>query len=465
MGALSWPWMRGNAEYPLYELLQSRDLTRRLERDDSTSLAIDHLVQDLHHRVEISVTAAVQIASEAPLLRKLADEAKAGGQELTRASETFASTTEEVTATLENELVPGAADVAALSNRVTQSLRQCETGSDDVLEHINGISHNEQTLGQAIERLQGRLEEVVQVIGVIAGISKQTNLLSLNAAIEAARAGVHGQGFAVVAEEVRRLALHTTESTEQVATIVEGFRGDMAQLALAGQDMQGAVVAGQSGVTSMRGELNDVSRAMDQLDQRVGAMATGTAQIGQAIGALNRDVHTVSDTAATLLDSAQRIGDLGRSVHGQSDRLLEGLGGFQLALHQQARAAVEQLTRAPELRGRDLDAIHRLLRQALDRDATFELVYLVAPDGQQLSDNVFSRQLQHLDGRSARGTDWHQRHWFRAVKSTGQAHISDVYRSSATDDFCFTVAVPIHDEQGQTLYILGADVRLSALIG
>lgn len=463
MGALGWPWVRASAEQPLYEWLQSRDLTRRLERSDHTSLAIDQFVQDLHQRIETSVAAAVHIAGEAPQLRQLAAEAENGGRELTRASETFASTSEQVTATLENELVPSASAVASLSNQVADSLRQCESGSEQVLTHIDAISGSEQCLGTAIGSLQSQLNNVVQVIGVIADISKQTNLLSLNAAIEAARAGVHGKGFAVVAEEVRRLAQHTTEATDQVAQIVNSFRDTMAQLGSAGSQMQSAVAAGHTGVVRMRTELADVRGAMDQLDQRVGAMAVGTEQIGQAIGSLNQNVHTVARNAGNLLTSAQKIGDLGQSVHQQSDRLLQGLGGFQLTLHQQARIAVEQLARQPALVTGDLDATHAELRQALQRNETFELLYLVGGDGRQISDNVFCHQLEHLDGRAARGTNWSQRHWFRAVVQSRKAHITDVYRSSATDDFCFTVAVPVQSSTGELVRVLGADVRLSAL--
>ncbi|WP_084645929.1 methyl-accepting chemotaxis protein [Marinimicrobium agarilyticum] len=462
MGAINWPWGRGDAEEPLYELLQSRDLTRRLARQDASSLAIDQFVQELHHRIELSVSAAVTIAGEAPRLRKLAESADDNGQALTGAAGTFASTSEEVTATLEAELVPGAAEVARLSSQVATSLRQCEAGSESVLGNIRAISHSEQRLGSAIGELQAQLESVVNVISVIADISKQTNLLSLNAAIEAARAGVHGAGFAVVAEEVRRLAHHTTEATDEVAQIIDRFRQEVTQLTEAGHQMQGAVCDGEQGVTQLRTELGSVRSAMDQLDGQVSGMATGISQIGQAIGDLNQQVHTVSHAAADLRSSAQQMGTLGDAVHHQSDRLLEGLGGFQLELHREAQRKVEQLARDPALRQDDLPQTHAALRRALGRDKTFELAYLVDGAGQQLSDNIFCQALSHLDGTVARGTDWRERHWFKAVLSSGKPHITDVYRSDATDDFCFTVAVPV-TMPGGTPRVLGVDVRLSAL--
>lgn len=462
MGALSWPWNNSGDPRPVVELLRSRDLTRRLPNKDATSLALDGFIQDLHQKVGISLSAAVRISGEAPRLSSLAKSAQAQGRELSRAADTFASTSEEITATLESELAPSAAEVAQLSNRVADSLRQCEAGSSQVLGHIDTIRQSETGLSSAIAKLQAQLEEVTQVIGVIAGISKQTNLLSLNAAIEAARAGEHGRGFSVVAEEVRRLAQHTTDATDQVADIVSRFNEDMAQLTQAGDTMQSAVGAGAEGVETMRSELSGVRTAMDQLDDRVGAMASGTGQISQAIGDLNKDVHTVSQTAGDLLDSAQRIGDLGDSVHHQSDRLLEGLGGFQLDIHQAARRSLEPLSRNSALLSDDLSVIHGCLRKVLNESDNFELMYLVSAEGFQVSENVFASALSHLDGSQAKGTDWRTRHWFRAVMDSRAPHITEVYRSSATDDFCFTLAMPIWCDD-RLFRVLGADVRLSAI--
>jgi len=462
MGALGWSWMNSDDPNSVVDLLRSRDLTRRLPGKDATSQALDSFIQDLHKKVDISLSAAVRISGEAPRLSSLAKSAQSQGRELSRAADTFACTSEEITVTLEGELAPSAAEVAQLSNGVAKSLRECEAGSSQVLGHIDTIRQSEAGLSSAIAKLQTQLEEVTQVIGVIAGISKQTNLLSLNAAIEAARAGAHGRGFSVVAEEVRRLAQHTTEATDQVADIVSRFNDDMVQLTQAGETMQTAVGAGAEGVEAMRSELSGVRISMDQLDDRVGAMASGTGQISQAISDLNKDVHTVSQTAGDLLDSAQRIGDLGDSVHHQSDRLLAGLGGFQLNIHQTARQSLESLCEDPTLLSNDVSVVHRCLRRALNKSNSFELMYLVSAEGFQVSDNLFSSALSYLDGSQARGTDWRQRHWFRAVMDSQKPHITEVYRSSATDDFCFTLAMPVW-RNGQLYRVLGADIRLSAL--
>ncbi|WP_419096448.1 PDC sensor domain-containing protein [Pseudomonas sp. UBA6323] len=111
-----------------------------------------------------------------------------------------------------------------------------------------------------------------------------------------------------------------------------------------------------------------------------------------------------------------------------------------------------------------MTAAERLLGETLARDSRFELFYLVDSRGVQISENIFAADVAHNENTSCRGRDWSQRPWFRAAAEQMQAHITQVYRSSATDDFCFTVSVPIIDGQERLLRVLGADVRLSALV-
>lgn len=125
--------------------------------------------------------------------------------------------------------------------------------------------------------------------------------------------------------------------------------------------------------------------------------------------------------------------------------------------------SVEQLAAQSGLSG-DIAQAERQLRDTLQHDARFELFYLVDSNGVQLSENIFATDLSHSASGSCKGVNWQQRPWFRAVADSLNSHITQVYRSSATDDFCFTVSVPICDTRGNLLRVLGADVRLSALL-
>ena len=457
-----------NKAHPLAECLEALgndlDLTRRIAGDDELSRALAQFLAVLQERIGVSVTATAGIAAQAPALSAIAAETADTGMRLAQSSENIASSSEQVTTTLERELVPRAMDVAVLSSQVATAIRACEHDSGRVLANFDAISAAEQHLGSAITDLEAQLEEVVRVIGVISSISKQTNLLALNAAIEAARAGVHGRGFAVVAEEVRALANHTTDATGQVAAIIDCFRKDVAGLKNAGTNMEVAVTEGELSMRNMRREMQTVSTAMDELDQKVSSIACSTEQMAAAMNTVNNDVQTVSRVAGQMQNKAVQVGDLSRAVHEQSDKLLEGIGAFQLEIHRRARDAVETIACGGTLMQGGAEAVGLVLQRLLREDKRFELLYLVGADGRQVSDNIFADPARAAEGFAARGRDWSQRDWFRAVKDSRKAHVTPLYRSSATNDFCFTVSVPVLDAQQRLVRVLGADVRLSSML-
>ena len=444
-------------------LFNQHDLTARLSDNYRWMSRLNDFSAGLHQRIRTSLGAAVGIASHAPQLARIAAANQQSGQTLAQSSELIASASEQVTTTLDAELVPGAGEVARLSAEVCATLNQCQQSGQAVLRQVEVIDSSEAQLAQVIQQLAGQLDEVSKVIGVIASISQQTNLLALNAAIEAARAGEHGRGFAVVAEEVRRLAGHTTDATGQVSGIIERFREGMQQLGDAGQHMNQAVADGRTGILAVSGGLDSTRQAMDRLDAQVGQIAAGTEQIGQAVRSINGDVQNIAQVASELLGKAGQVLHHSKAVREDGDRLLAGLGDFRLEIHAAVRASVEQLAKRAELVS-DMTAAERLLADTLARDSRFELFYLVDSRGVQISENIFAADVAHGEDASCRGHDWSQRPWFRAVAERMESHITQVYRSSATDDFCFTVSVPIVDERGQLLRVLGADVRLSALV-
>lgn len=450
-------------EEALSALFDQHDLTTRLAEQQAWMGRLNRFSDSLHQRIRASLGAAVGIAAHAPQLASIASANQESGQSLAQSSELIASASEQVTTTLDVELVPGTAEVARLSGEVASTLRQCQQSGQDVLVQVDAIGACEAELSKVICNLTTQLEEVSKVIGVIASISQQTNLLALNAAIEAARAGEHGRGFAVVAEEVRRLAGHTTEATGQVSQIIERFRDGMNQLAGAGERMHQAVEDGRDGMLQVGNGLDSTRLAMDSLDERVGHIATGTEQIGQAVRSINGDVQQIAQVAGDLLGKAGQVLRHSQAVREDGDRLLQGLGDFRLQLHRSVQSGVEQLASQSALSG-DVAGAERLLADTLKRDARFELFYLVDASGVQLSENIFANDVPHQDAPSCRGRNWSQRPWFRSVADDLRSHITPVYRSSATDDFCFTVSVPILAADGRLLRVLGADVRLSVLV-
>lgn len=447
----------------LHRLFHHFDLTAHIPDELSPVPGLDRFIQHLHHRIGTSLRAAVGIAAHAPILAAISVETEAHGQRLAQSAEMIASASEEVSMTLQAELVPGASQVVNLADGVAGSLHHCEEDSALVLDQVDRIHASEAQLGQEIQELSSQLEEVTKVISLIANISQQTNLLALNAAIEAARAGEHGRGFAVVAEEVRRLAGHTTQATDQVSRIIESFRAGMSRLHDAGQTMHSSVEQGRGGMARVNQGLADARLAMDQLNQQITTMASGTEQIGMAVKAVNDDVQTVVHVAHQLKQKAGDVRLQSEAVRCEGDSLLDGLGGFQLAAHRDVSESVLTLSRHHGLTG-SIQEAENLLRITLTRDERFELLYLVGRDGVQVSENIHAEDVALTYNGSARGKNWASREWFRHVINSGEAHMTPVYRSVATDAFCYTLSAPVFDRTGQLAFVLGADIRLSSLL-
>ncbi|SDT97673.1 Methyl-accepting chemotaxis protein [Halopseudomonas salegens] len=447
----------------LTRLFEHLDLSSQPQGNSAVLRRLGTFTQQLENRIAKSLRASVGIAAHAPELARIARDSEQQGEQLAQSSELIASAIEEISQTLESELMPGATQVAGLSDDVSQRLQLCQNDSRMVLDQVQVIEGTEQQLAGEIQRLGSQIEEMTQVIGMIATISQQTNLLALNAAIEAARAGEQGRGFAVVADEVRRLAGSTTAATDQVSQIIDGFREGMQRLEGAGSSMHQAIAEGREGIQRVDHSLAEAGDNMNQLDKRVASMASGTEQIGAAVRSLSQDVQGVADIAGSLTQRATQISEHSEAVRAEGDHLLDGLGGFQLDIHQQISSQVSRLAADQRLL-QGVASAESCLRQAVDQDGRFELMYLVGADGIQVSENVLARDLASGNAASVRGRNWSDRSWFREVRNSQAIHISPVYRSSATDAFCFTLSAPVFADNGELRYVLGTDVRLSALL-
>ena len=445
-------WVTRSITRPVNEALNAAsriadgDLTVRIDSDSKDEVGL--LMSAMQAMISKLTQIIGEVRNAADNLTNAAGQVSATAQSLSQSSSEQAASVEETTASMEQM-------TASISQNTENAKVTDGMASKSAKEAAEG--------GEAVNKTVDDMKSIASKIGIIDDIAYQTNLLALNAAIEAARAGEHGRGFAVVAEEVRRLAGHTTEATGQVGQIIERFRDGMDQLGAAGERMHQAVQEGRSGMLQVGSGLDSTRQAMDRLDERVGHIATGTEQIGTAVRSINGDVQQIAQVAGDLLGKAGQVLRHSQAVREDGDRLLQGLGDFRLELHRSVQRSVEQLAADARLSG-DIAAAERLLSETLRRDARFELFYLVDANGVQLSENIFASDVPHQEGPSCRGRNWGQRPWFRSVADDLRSHITPVYRSSATDDFCFTVSAPILGADGRLLRVLGADVRLSVLV-
>ena len=150
-----------------------------------------------------------------------------------------------------NEQMSG---VEALSQETTSEATNAQHSIADILAMLNKIMDRVEATSSAIDQLNSRSAEMADVISMIAGVADQTNLLALNAAIEAARAGEHGRGFAVVADEVRNLAANTKTATDKITSLIGQITDDVGSMFQDSEQMKEMAQGSQHQIEEFRGK-------------------------------------------------------------------------------------------------------------------------------------------------------------------------------------------------------------------
>ena len=199
------------------------------------------------------------------------------------------------------QLVAGkATNVAATSEKTADAAKMGENLMQEAVSKMSSIEKSVLASAEVVERLGENSKQIGQIVEAISGIADQTNLLALNAAIEAARAGEHGRGFAVVSEEVRKLATASQESAEQIRSRIESIQ-----------------TATEEAVESMKSGTEDVKAGTEAI-REVGVQFKEIMQmvdgIKDEIAGINQSVKTVSDGAKHIVEATESIDKASRAT-------------------------------------------------------------------------------------------------------------------------------------------------------
>lgn len=253
-----------------------------------------------------------QVASESEQMFNAANMAASASQNQFSLAQTVSVSTRQMSGNIAS-IANHAQEALAISN---QSRNSCEQGVEVINDAVQSMQQIANTVRQAsttVLSLGNQSERISSVIHVIQGIADQTNLLALNAAIEAARAGEQGRGFAVVADEVRNLAKHTSTATQEIEGMISAIQLGMKS---AVHNMESGVQQVDSGVELANdagisiGHIRDDSIRVAQVVADISSALTEQRQFSEQIAANIAKIESLCGENGQTLDNAVRSAEL-----------------------------------------------------------------------------------------------------------------------------------------------------------
>ncbi|ATD00470.1 methyl-accepting chemotaxis protein [Pseudoalteromonas spongiae] len=319
----------------LKEIAQGEgDLSKRLDvigNDEISQLAkwfnqflstINDLVKDINHKSQILNDAATVSGAKVTEIMNASHEQEGSSEEAAKGTATLADVAKQVSD-----------DCTIAMSDIVQAENFADEGNNDVRLAVNEVTSLNDSLSessQAMTQLEKESENITKILDVIRGIAEQTNLLALNAAIEAARAGEQGRGFAVVADEVRTLAKRSHESTEEIDKVLNSL---IEQTRLMSDKMASSVTRSQGAIEKAEkahNSFDDISSAVSKVKQLISQISDAAQSQYDAADEINRDITGISDSVKHTAGSADELAEGSQQLVALSEDLRSLVNRFHV---------------------------------------------------------------------------------------------------------------------------------------
>lgn len=327
---------------PLYSLDKSieqfangeGDLSARMQVVEVPEFAklatnFNTFVENLQGMVKQVFQVGQDINDECQALTIRSDSSDALSQSQSQETEQVATAMTEMTSTA-HEISSNALSAAESAQMADNKAKETVNIVNSAIKSVQGLADQVSDAGQVVSNLAGDVENITKSLNLIQAIAEQTNLLALNAAIEAARAGEQGRGFAVVADEVRQLASRTQSTTSEVANVLtllkESTEKAVASIEASDQQSQSAVEKASNAGEALDEILGSVATIMDMSE----LIATATEEQSQVGNEISGRVVVISDKSREAVEISSQNRDASSSLTQRSTALSELLGQFKL---------------------------------------------------------------------------------------------------------------------------------------
>jgi len=316
------------------ELMNNADVNTQFEIDRKDEIgklqeAFNKFVGSIKATLLEVAQSAHEVANASVEISSSSEQMAAGAQEQTTQASEVASAVEEMTKTI----VENSKNASYTAETAQQARAAAEKGGDVVQETIDGmrtIASVSRKSAEAVRALGASSDQIGEIISVIDDIADQTNLLALNAAIEAARAGEQGRGFAVVADEVRKLAERTTKATKEIAGMIKKIQTDTHNAVQTMEEGTAKVDAGITLADKAGASLKEIESISQKVTDMVNQIAAASEEQSSASEQISKNVEGISTVTNQTAQATQQIAQATDELSKLTERLQALVAQFKL---------------------------------------------------------------------------------------------------------------------------------------
>ncbi|MDR0578677.1 MAG: methyl-accepting chemotaxis protein [Candidatus Accumulibacter sp.] len=307
------------------DMAGSLDLTRRLDNTASDEIGMaaqsfDRMVDSVRRAVQAIESSVAKVGATVAAVNAAADRVAQGSASQSGSTSAMAAAIEEMTVSI-NTVAGGAADAQAMAQHTSEVSEEGSRIIENTQGEMGAIAQIVSGASKVIATLGEESRQIGTVVNVIKEVADQTNLLALNAAIEAARAGEQGRGFAVVADEVRKLAERTAQSTGDISGMIGRIQTAANEAVeemekVAGQVTSGQALAREAGqrMKTIYEEANKVSAAVTEISNALKEQGAASQEVAKQVESISRMAEQNNAAAMEAAANTQRMEGLAASV-------------------------------------------------------------------------------------------------------------------------------------------------------